>query len=403
MNPVKQVAKLIRRIDVVPDADRSRRALEEILDVQEKVKKTVSAGLQPDRGRIVMSNRMIKYVAAAVILAAGVGAMEILWNGGPAAHAFARTVEAMQGKRSFHIRTYRPAPEQLKDEFWAEFDENGGLLRYRQEDGPVVTVWEDNVRTRYYPESAGIRLITSVGNTEEEELEEFDPQLAVQHACEDVAGGKATVEVRGSSTEDNRIAIVITRADNLLRHILWIDPATSLVTRADVYWWTTDETTPSRRQRRGGWTYHVGIEVLEYNQLIDPNVFTLNPPDAITLDQVSQEVGMAQGEMTNEEVATALVRASLEAWAAGDYARAGTLFGGAPPELLTEHYARLRPVSVLSVGEPLPVPYRKPWFEVPCRYEVERDGRIETIGLTLNVLAVDGQPGRWYVSIEGNP
>ena len=47
---------------------------------------------------------------------------------------------------------------------------------------------------------------------------------------------------------------------------------------------------------------------------------------------------------------------------------------------------------------------------VPCKYEVVRykeNARfgqiIEIIEPTLEALAVDGQPGRWYVSIERNP
>jgi hypothetical protein len=47
-----------------------------------------------------------------------------------------------------------------------------------------------------------------------------------------------------------------------------------------------------------------------------------------------------------------------------------------------------------------PGPYLKPWFKVLCEYEVEHDGRITTSTLTLNILAVDGRPGRWHVSLH---
>jgi hypothetical protein len=121
------------------------------------------------------------------------------------------------------------------------------------------------------------------------------------------------------------------------------------------------------------------------------------PEDTITIDQVSQEVGLAQGDMSNEEAACETVRQALEAWAAADYAKAGKLFGGAPPELLTEHHRNLKPISIISIGSPVPVQNIKPVFRVKCTCEVEHDGQVKTVSPTFTVIAVDSQPGRWYV------
>jgi hypothetical protein len=101
--------------------------------------------------------------------------------------------------------------------------------------------------------------------------------------------------------------------------------------------------------------------------------------------------------MSNEEAACETVRQALEAWAAADYAKAGKLFGGAPPELLTEHHRNLQPISIISIGRPVPVQNIKPVFRVKCTYEVEHDGQVKTVSPTFTVPAVDGQPGRWYV------
>jgi hypothetical protein len=145
--------------------------------------------------------------------------------------------------------------------------------------------------------------------------------------------------------------------------------------------------------------FHKGTEVLEYNEAIDPRLFEPDfPEDTIIIDQVSQEVGLAQADMSDEEAASETLRQALEAWAAADYARAGKLFGGAPPELLlTEHYSSLQPISIISIGRPEPVQYVKPAFMVKCTYDVEHDGQVKTVSPTFVVTAVNGQPGRWYV------
>ena len=376
-------------IDTNPSMDNT--VLNKVLSVQEKTK---SAATKPNIRRTIMRSPITKLAAAAVIIIAVMLSIHLWDKSTPSAYAFEQTVEAMQGKRSFHIQTYWGSPTHRKDEYWAEFDENAELLRSRQEEsgGPIATVWEDNIRTRYYPRT-GIQLITRVGKTEGE-LEEFDPEIEVQEVCEQVAKGEATIEIQEPSTCDGLITITVTRTDGLFRRILLIDPDTDFVTRADRYRQTDD----------GEWVYIDGIEVLEYNQPFNANVFSLNlSEDTIILDQVSQEVGMAQGQMTDEEVATMIVSEVLEAWTAGNYVKAGKLLGGAPTELLTERYDHLRPVSIISVSQPQPIEYRKTWFEVPCVYEVERDGQINTIEPKLHVLAVDGQPGRLYVSIEPNP
>lgn len=344
--------------------------------------------------RIIMYKTITKLAAAAVIVVAVMLSIHLWDKSTPSAYAFEQTVEAMQGKRSFHIQTY--FQNRLKDEFWAQFDEQGKLIRFRQHEGegprgPLVTIWEDNVKSQYYPPPWGVHLMTRVENTGGglEGLEEFDPETIVQEIHALVTDGKAIIEIQEPPPYADLMTIHVTRTDDkALKKVLVVDPDTKLVVRVDDYW-----------GREGEQVFHKGTEVLEYNKTIDPRLFEPDfPEDTITIDQVSQEVGLAQGDMSNEEVACEIVRQVLEAWAAADYAKAGKLFGGAPPELLlTEHYRNLQPISIISIGRPVPVQYIKPSFSVKCTYEVEHDSQVKTVSPTFGVLAVDGQPGRWYV------
>jgi hypothetical protein len=393
MRSLKDIKKSVAQagIDTASDIDRAIRGrLLERLNEEE----TTAGQHRPTRRRIIMRSPLMKLTAAAAVLVLGIGFVSIWRGDGQTAYAFEQTVEAMQGKKSFHIQTYFNFHS--KDEFWAEFDENGKVVRYRQEElegpqGPVVTLWEGGIRTKYYPKPAGIARISNMGNTEGE-LEEFDPETTVQEIYDRVAAGEATLEIREASPSVGLMTIQVTYTERSLEQTLIVDPETKFVVRVDNRYCDADE--------EAG--YGKSIEVLEYNEPIPMELFQPDfPEDTIILDQVSQVVGLAQGDMTNEEIALVIVSEALEAWAACDYAKAGQLFGGAPPELLTERYADLHPVRILSIGQPVLTQYSKPWFMVPCRYEVAAGDQLKTIDVTLHALAVDGQPGQWYVRIDG--
>ncbi len=340
-----------------------------------------------------MRSPLTRLAAAAAVLAAlGIGFVGIFQNGDQAAYAFEQTVEAMQGKRSFHIQTY--FQQRRKDEFWAEFDEAGNLLRFRQHEdegpnGALVTIWEDNVKSQCYPPPWSVHLMTRVENTGDglEGLEEFDPETIVQEIQALVADGKAIMEIQEPSLYADLMTIHVTRTDGkALKQVLVVNPDTKFVVRVDDYW--------GREEER---VIHKGIEVLEYNEAMDPRLFKPTfSEETILMDQVTQDVGMAQGDMTDEEVAVEIVRQALDAWAQGDYAKAGKLCGGAPTKMLTERCGHVRPVRIISIGQPERAEHM-PKFKVPCQYEIERNGRTEVVDQWFGAFAVNGCPGRWYV------
>ena len=188
-----------------------------------------------------MEGKIIKLAAAAAIVGVVILLIHLWDESTPSAYAFEQTVAAMLGKRSFHIQTYyqrRP-----KDEFWAEFDEEGKLLRFRQEEdggpkGPMITLWEDSIMNRYYP-SCGVREMTLVDNTGGglEGLEEFDPETIVQEIHALVADGKAVMEIQDPPRYADRMTIHVTRTDGKpLKRMLVVDPETKFVVRVDDYW-----------------------------------------------------------------------------------------------------------------------------------------------------------------------
>jgi len=368
--------------------------LPDVLAAQRESEISKSAIAEPNIGRTIMKSRITKLAAATVIVGAGILSIHLWDRSTPSAYAFVQTVEAMQGKRSFHIQTY--FQQRRKDEFWAEFDEEGRLIRYRQRegqgpDGSLLTLWEAGVQSQYFPPPWGVRLIKRVDNADGglEGLEEFDPETIVQEIHALVADGRAVMEVEKPAPYARLKTLRVTRTDGKpLRQVVVVDPATKLVVRVDNYWGSEPEQ-----------VFHKGTEVLEYNESMDPGLFEPNfPEDTMVIDQVTQEVGMAEGKMTDQEAVVETLRQTLDALARQDYAKASKLCGGAPRRLIDKFFRQWRPVSTISIGSPEYVQNVLPVYRVKCTYDIERDGRVETVSPTFTVRAVSGQSGRWYVT-----
>ncbi|MHC4112004.1 MAG: hypothetical protein ACYSUY_13090, partial [Planctomycetota bacterium] len=249
MRPIDNIEKAVKKLNFTAGTTLHDRILDDVLEAQEESMKTKSALSRPNIRRTIMKSPITKLAAAAVIVGAVMLSIHLWDKSTP--YAFGQTLEAMQGKRSFHIQTY--FQNRRKDEFWAEYDENGELIRYRQEEGkgrygPYVTLWENDIRTTYHP--AGIKMISRIGNTEPE-LEEFDPETLAKEIYDHVAEGRAIMEIQKPSPYAGLITMNVTRKDKSLRQVLLVDPDTKLVTRIDNYWGADGEQ-----------EFHKGIELL---------------------------------------------------------------------------------------------------------------------------------------------
>ena len=159
MRPADNVEEAIRKkLNFAASTKLHDRLLDDVLNAQEKSQKTESAFTLLKIRRTIMKSPITKLAAAAMMVGAVMLSMHLWDKSTPSAYAFEQTVEAMKGKRSFHIQTY--FQQRRKDEFWAQFDEEGKLVRFRQEEdggpkGPMITLWEDKIMNRYHP-SCGV-------------------------------------------------------------------------------------------------------------------------------------------------------------------------------------------------------------------------------------------------------
>jgi hypothetical protein len=295
----------------------------------------------------------------------------------------------------------------------AEFNDNGKLIRVRQsdqwkkEDHPVESLWlwENQVEYKYRPKWGGILVIRRAEHhVDVNRLEEFNPKAMIEKANMYVEKGQATIDIDDSHAHGGYLVVEIKGNHQPYGGlmVLQVDPVTKLVQRMDLYDEDEDDEGSAYIDH-----YRKGIEVLEYNQpfdsqLFDPNHFLLSFKDAVIIDQVSEPVGMTMGDMRDKDAAYEIARRALEAWAADDYETAGLLFGGAPKEYFERRlgpYQFKKPVSDIVVTEVNPYEWNGSKFKVMCNYMAERDGESITVHAEF-LISNYGQSGRWFIDPE---
>jgi len=399
MKPVDNLEEAIKRdLNFTAGAELHGRMLDDVLNAQDKSRKAHSAAAWPNLRRQIMKSPITKVAAVAVIVIAIMLPISIWDKTTPAAYALEQTVEANHSVRYIHIREIVVGHEDEPKEFWLETGDDGQVKNVRINmppwdapgDGAKVIVWKEN-KARVWMKKKNVLLTVGDKDFADKMLQfvvAYNPKLAVERLYKQKAEGKVEIEIEEPS--DKSEPIVVTATGPGRRDVLSVNPATKLVTTIKFY-----------QLKDGEYQYQSLVELDGYNQTIDAKVFTLDevPADVIRIDQTIQEVGLEQGNLTDEEVAAEVVRQFFEALIAENYARASQLFGSVPVDLIQKQFGQQKFIRIVSVGPvgPHPNPQTR-GLVVPCTVEIEHDGekaewKLERIG----VREVYNQPGRWTI------
>jgi len=351
--------------------------------------------------RFIM-NRYTKLAVAAVIVIGVIAGSVIIDGPGSSAYALEHTIRANHGIRYIHIKDFKPGEADPK-EFWVEFFEEGEVMNARLDfpawasaDGEKAVVWKENKAKVWFKKKNTLATIKdkTVARHLLKSMQQLSPRLAVERLKEQQAEGRVNVEIDEPSNKSEPIVVTATYPPNGSkpgqRRILFVDRATKLVTAVEFY-----ELKDGEYRQYGLSEYH------GYNQPIDAAVFNIEdevPADAMRIDQTVQEIGLVQGQLSDEEIAVEVVRQFIEALIAADYAKASRIYSGVPAELLEQKLGALKFLRIVSIGEPAPSSFNNS-LKVPCEYEVEANGVKSVSGSGIYVRPVHGQPGRW--SIDG--
>ncbi len=352
-----------------------------------------SASKSPLSIRImIMKSPITKLAAAAVIIVGVVLSISVFDKSIGTAYAIEQTIEANRGLRFIHLK-YEPAGTGV-EEVWAQFDDNGKLLHLRMNfpntmDGPKDVVWQEGKAEVWFKAQKGIAVLREKNILAQLKMsyKSFDPKLLGEQLYHAQADEKKQIEIQESRSKNESITITWTR--NGFRMVYKVDPETKLLQQFEKY------------ELKDGEYKFLGLtKYLDYNQPVDPEIFVLNPPpDVIRVDQTTQEVGLAQDDLSDEEVVVKVARQFFEALIAEDYDKAGKLLQGIPGERIQQMFSDKKFLRIISIGSVAPHPNpRTQGLVVPCVVEIEKDGTISEWKLDqLGIREVYKQPGRWSI------
>jgi hypothetical protein len=398
MRPTENIERMVKKLNDSTSAEMDRRILDDVLQALGQSQKTTT----PIR-RTIMKNPVIKLAAAAVIILAVVLSVSV-WNKlTPTAYALDQTVRAGHSVRYIHIKDFDSNNQEPK-ECWIEFFDSGQLRNARidfpewsqPEDGAKVVFWKEGKATVWFKSKNSLLIVREVrvANELSRMIEELDPKSAVERLYEIQKQGLVEIDIQQPSKKDEPITVTATYLPESptpnKRIVLSVDQDTRLVTAIENY-----------QLINGEYQFTNRTELLEYNQPIDETLFSLDevPDDVMRIDQTTQEVGLIQGNLTDEEIAVEVVRQFFQALIAEDYAKAGKLLEGIPADRMQEMFGQIKFLRIISIGPagPHPIPETK-GLAVSCTVEIEKDGQIFQLKKdSIGVRQVYNQPGRWTI------
>ena len=345
----------------------------------------------------------LKLTAAAVILIAATLSLTLIDKTVPTAYALEQTLRASHGIRSLHIKSFMVSISEDPIEGWVEFDSSGQIKNMRinkpawmdPDDGESVIVWK-NEKMKLWVKKKNFLVTLKDKEIAAQILsmvEQTDPKNAIANTLQEQEKGETKIEIEEPENKAEPIMITATSLveTNLPFHraVLFVDQATKLLNSVEMYQLKDEE-----------YVLFSTVEFYDYDMPINPEMFTFDniPADVMRMDQTAQEVGLPQKNLTDEKIATEVIRQFVEAMIAKDYEKAGKLWGGVSADRIEKAYAQIRFIRIVSIGEPEPRPKMNNALYVPCTIEIEENGKITQWHPEHSyVRKVHGQPERWEI------
>ena len=341
-----------------------------------------------------MRSTIPKLVVTAVVIVAVVAAITVLNKSLSVAFGVEQVVDDYNNVRFLHVKQFW-ANRQEPDEFWIKSDEQGHVAKARYylpvtEDGVKLITWTPE-RTEIWFKSKQGFLISKIKRVEtwiQSILEQCQPKLVMKKLLEEQKAGKVDIDIQKPAV------IVATYKTEPKKSTYYIDQATDLITRIEVY------STENNKE-----VLKSTMQFSDYNVPIDEKMFSLKdeiPKDVSVTNQLTQLIGIPQGNMTDEQAAAETVRQFFQALIDKDYKKAGSIYSGVSEEKAKEIFSRLNVTAIISIGTPTPHPETGPHsFRVPCKLEITTPDGKKTTWEPYGPFARCGDdeihPDRWII------
>ena len=400
MRPAENIEKLLKNINIDTNAKTDNSVLGDVIEAFEKSKNKKTSATEQNIWRIIMKSPITKLAAAAVIVLAVVFSMTIFDKSVPTAYAFEQTIQASHSVQYLHIRAITLSHEDQPVEFWIEFAQDGQPKNMRLNlpdwmapgDGPREVIWKDGKKQEWLREKNILTTAEDEASADQvrKMIENLDPKLAVTRLQEKQEQGKVELEINEPADKAEPIIVTATSTkeddSSFQRTVLYIDQATRLVNAIELY-----------KLSNGEYEYMKKLEFYDYNQPVDAKMFMFKDvsDDAEHIDLMT--IGLAQGNLSNEEIAVEVVRQFLEALIARNYDKASKLFPGVPADEIKEMFGEINIIRIVSMGKPI-LHSETNRLRVPYEVEVEIKGKISQWKERSNLVQhLAGQPDRWAI------
>lgn len=369
---------------------------------------------------ILKERRGLSAAAAALVLAAAVAAITLLGNGASAVYALDKALEASKKVTTVHYQEWVPLAtleaefpkdgefakkawadysdidggQALRQEVWAEFDGEGQLLRLRlewpvTEDGRKEIILRPDQVDIWFVHKGAYLVMRDERAASMYSQAFLDPKKRLESLNASITAGKVKIESTSTSHADGTTTYNVVYPElPAMREEFVIDQKSHLLLE------------------RGSYQLSDGAEKLlsvqkfsDYNVPIDASRWVLDAPDdVIRVNQITQVIGIAKGEMTDAEVAKEGVRQFFEALIKEDYETAGRLLSGIPADKVRELLGSMRFLRIISLGEPTPPSDpRIGGLRVPYKVEIEVNGEVSIKEYSAAIRPVHSQPDRWTI------
>ncbi|MCF7955932.1 MAG: hypothetical protein K9M75_09040, partial [Phycisphaerae bacterium] len=364
--------------------------------------------------RIRKMKKFSKIAVAAVLVCVVLAAVTVFDKTSSVAYALEQTIQASHNIRYIHTK-YIFSNHQEPMEAWVEFDAAGAGRTFRVQmpewadpwghDGEKTIVWKDNKAHLWLKKKNMFAVMqdNEIADMVFKSTEMFDPKSVLAGLELLHSEGKLTLDIERPADKTSPIIVTATfletiseespmtdteRAtkklynlwkgseNEITKFVLFVDRATRLVTSIDTY-----------EQRESKEHLVNTLEFYDYNQPIAAGMFQIEdeiPDDALRVDQTAEDVGLAQGSLTDAEAGVELIRQFLEALIDQNYAKAGKLWGGVPAERIEKAYGQIRFIKIVSIDEPIPCgesvrcddDHYCTGVHVACEVQIEENGKI---------------------------
>jgi hypothetical protein len=401
MKSLNDIKKLVTKLKVKPTSEMKSKVLDEALKLQRNQNQQTTS--DTNTWRIIMKNRMTKLAAVAVIAVAILVFMQIPSRFVSTAYALQDTIEACNSIQWLHIYESETVFQETRtSEFWLGCDEQGNVTKMRfQSDNigePIgsLTVALNSGESEAWIPKYNLQMVGCGGRNIllRYDISELDPKYFFERLLEQELRGEVIVEIKDPLKKREPVVVIVTyppgsRSENY-KKVFYIDQATKLVTKIDKF-----------EQRDHEFQHVKTLEFFDYNQPIDQMMFTLDgevPADVKVIDMSDVEVGLSQGDMTNEEIATKVTLQFVEALKAKNFYKAGQLFLGAPAFLIKKT-ASVNILKIISVGpvHPDPDPDSNAMIS-SCKLLGEIGGKYYEINAWMvRVIRASKDSDRWLI------